>query len=189
MLRTTDILAFELLASPPSWYEVALLLREQASLLRRGRGGITTFVDQNGVATTRSNVNRGVFLLAGLSLENLIKAYLVYEEPNLIANGALAKKLRTHSLTRLWAASTRVPYKKRFAPIAATLEDGLDSWARYPCGLTHRKKISELVMTDALWERYEAMFSACSTRLEKLLSKGWVTTRGERYYMRYGPAA
>jgi len=150
---------------------------------------MTTFVNSDGVSTTRSNVNRGVFLLAGLSLENLLKAYLVYEDPQLIANGALAKKLRTHSLTHLWATSKRVPYKKRFASVAATLEDGLDSWARYPCGLTHQKQITELVMTDVLWGRYESMFAACGSRLEKLLSKGWVTHRGERHYMRYETAA
>lgn len=188
-MHASTVHDFEFHASPPSWYEVAKLLREQAEILHADKSSQIAFVNQNGETISRQATNRGVLLLAGFSLENLLKAFLVYEQPHLIANGALAKKLRTHSLSTLWLASQLVPYKKRYAATAATLEDGLESWARYPCGLTHQKVIRELVMTEPLWENYKSMFSACSRRLEALLTKGWVTHRGERYYMRYETAA
>lgn len=188
-MQASTVRDFEFHASPPSWYEVAKLLREQAEILHADKSTLIAFTNQRGETTSRQATNRGVFLLAGFSLENLLKAFLVYEEPNLIANGALAKKLKTHSLSTLWLASRFVPYKRRFAATAAMLEDGLESWARYPCGLTHQKIVCELVMTEPLWENYKTMFSACSRRLEKLLTKGWVTHRGERHHMRYETAA
>ena len=188
-MHASTVHDFEFHASPPSWYEVAKLLREQAEILHANKSTLIAFTDHRGKTTSRHTTNRGVFLLAGFSLENLLKAFLVYEDPHLIANGALAKKLKTHSLSTLWLASQLVPYKKRYAATAATLQDGLESWARYPCGLTHQKVIHELVMTEPLWENYKSMFSACGRRLEKLLTKGWVTHRGERHHMRYGADA
>lgn len=184
-MYTHPIEEFEFHASPPSWYEVAKLLREQAEILYANQNTMLHFTDHQGKTKSRSATNRGVFLLAGFSIENLLKAFIVYEKPNLIANGALGKSLRTHSLSTLWQQSAHVPYKKRFTKTACILEEGLESWARYPCGLTHQTLVNELVMTRSLWSNYNAIFTACSRRLEALLTRGWINHRGERHFMRY----
>jgi hypothetical protein len=40
-------------------------------------------------------------------------------------------------------------------------------------------------MTESLWEGYNKMFAACGRRLERLLTKGWDNSNGERLHMRY----
>ncbi len=174
-----------MLASPPNWYEVAKQLRDQAEALRSRDTSLMIFTDSKGQRTTRSYYNRGVFLMAGFSLENIIKAFLIYEHPQHIKHGHLAKDIRTHNLGKLWAMSSHVPYKNRFAGTVELLADGLETWARYPCGLSHDRAIYEHPMTPKLWGSYLSLFAACSKWLESLLSKGWSDVNGEKHYMQY----
>lgn len=180
---------FELVASPPGWYEVAKGLNEQAAVLYRDQSTLIQFTNHKGVTHSRYGTNRGVFLLAGFSVENLLKAFLIYENPAYISRGMLANQLRTHQLTKLWQTSRFVPYKNRYIGTVAALEDGLESWARYPCGLTYNGKSFENEMTEKLWSSYNGMFASCSKRLEHLLTKGFETSSGERNYMHYEHSA
>ena len=176
---------FQFLASPPSWYEVAKGLREQACTLHSARGSVIKFTNNRGVTQSRYETNRGVFLLAGFSIENIVKAFLIYEHPGYISDGKLGNQLRTHQLSKLWQKSGHVPYKSRYVATIVSLENGLESWARYPCGLTHTGSAHEMEMTGKLWSSYLSLFSACSARLERLLSKGWEGPDGNHYSMRY----
>jgi hypothetical protein len=177
--------AFNFAASPPSWYEVAKSLHEQAVRLREDDGTLVHFVDRRGHVTTRRNSNRAVFLLAGFATENMIKAFLIYEHPQYVSSGALSRTLRSHQLANLWNSSACVPYKARYAKTVASLQDGLESWARYPCGLTSQQPFFEQEMTAQLWGSYGSMFSACGRRLERLLTAGWLDADGDRCFMRY----
>ena len=92
---------FSQAAHPLNWYEVAKLMHENAQALHGMPQGTVTYND--GVKTiTRPTSNRSVFLLAAFALENLIKAYLIYENPNYIEGGKLANQLLNgHSLSKL----------------------------------------------------------------------------------------
>ena len=48
-------------------------------------------------------VDKSIFLLGGFALENAIKAFLVYENPDWVSGGRLSRNLKTHSLTKLQA--------------------------------------------------------------------------------------
>jgi hypothetical protein len=178
-------LDFELQASPPHWYEVAKNLRDQADVLHRDQSSIVQFTNQRGEATFRFTTNRGVFLLAGFATENLLKAFAVYEFPEFVANGKLASALRTHRLTNIKVACDNIPYKNRYTSLLATFEKGIESWARYPCGLTSESSSFEREMTTKLWTSYTSMFRCYSRRLESLLTKGWVSPSGKLYHMVY----
>jgi hypothetical protein len=176
---------FGFMSSPPSWYEVAKQLHEQATVLFENKRSMIYVTDSNGKQTARSTANRGLFLLTGFATENMIKAFLIYEYPAFVKDGRLANKIKNHKLGKLWELSSHVPYKKRFSSVAETLSDGLETWARYPCGLFHEQEIRELAMTPELWDAYNKMFNACSVRLEKLLTAGWQNCAGEKMRMRY----
>jgi hypothetical protein len=82
---------FAAAAHPLNWYEVAKLMHENAHLLHNSPQGYVTYSD--GVESiTRPTSNRSVFLLAAFALENLIKAFLVYENPHYIADGKLSRQ-------------------------------------------------------------------------------------------------
>ncbi|WP_409421300.1 hypothetical protein ABHF91_16380 [Pseudaeromonas sp. ZJS20] len=88
-------------AHPLNWYEVAKLMHENAHALYDMHQGMVTYND--GVKSiTRPTSNRSVFLLAAFALENLIKAFLIYENPSYIEGGKLSNQLlSSHKLSKL----------------------------------------------------------------------------------------
>jgi hypothetical protein len=184
-MPSPTFVTFELTASPPHWLEIAKDLNDQAQALKRLDLGVVQYTNSQGQTTIRPRTNRGVFLLAGFALENLLKSYLIFENPTYVANGVLAKVIRTHSLTRLRGMSRYAPYKNRYGAVLAAFEDGLESWARYPCGLTHQGRSYERMVTPELWAQYNRMFPIYRARLEKLLTKSWLAPSGGEFRMRY----
>jgi hypothetical protein len=177
---------FELRAAPICWYEVATNLNHQAKLLYADRSGTTTLTNHHrGTSITTATANRGTFLLAGFALENLLKAFLVYENPIYISNGKLANPLKTHSLTNLRAMATLVPYRDRYNWVLKAFEDGLESWARYPCATTAAVDSLEKTMTPRLWISYGNLFMSHAKRMRKLLTNTWTAPSGESYTARF----
>ena len=177
---------FVIRAEPHSWFLIADELHSQAINLYADRGqSLTHFrnsesrsYEEYGNTRTWDMTDRSVFLLGGFALENAIKAFLVYENPNWISNGRLSSKLRSHSLTKLQAQSTIIPRKKLSLPTLAAFEAGLESWARYPCGLTANDSERERVITDQLWSGYMVTMQGYSKNLIRLLKRRWKGPHG-----------
>tara|TARA_R110000787_G_scaffold221535_2_gene330274 strand:- start:12413 stop:12880 length:468 start_codon:yes stop_codon:yes gene_type:complete len=117
--------------------------------------------------------HKSVFLLGGFALENAIKAFLVYENPGWVANGRLGKRIRSHSLTKLQSRSTLIPYQKKYKYVLEGFEEGLESWARYPCALTVASTKEEAVLQDRIWAGYLRLMSAYGNKMIRLLAGGW----------------
>lgn len=166
---------FALRAQPHSWLLVAENLHAQAIAVYKSRGkSITTRLGPNGEVEGRwDTTNRSAFLLGGFALENCIKAYLVYENPEWISGGKLSKKLRSHSLTKLASMSQKLPPAKHDGRIIAAFEHGLESWARYPCGLTVESTEEEAVLTEVLWIEYVELISLYGNQMQDMLREKW----------------
>jgi hypothetical protein len=90
----------------------------------------------------RRTTNRSVFLLAAFAMENLLKAFLIHENPKYIEGGRLSKRLLNgHGLSKLQQQCKRVPSPKRTRHVLQTLEVGVNSWARYPCSNVCRSRV------------------------------------------------
>lgn len=173
-MNRTDKEFFEHLAVPHSWLLVADELYEQARVLYRSRG-LSRMVMRNSPTGMNSYdlSNRSSFLLAGLSLENFIKGHLVYENPSWIANGRLAKDLRSHSLTTLAERSTKLPWPKKGRTTLLALESGINSWARYPCPLNVEAFTDSLSFDELLWEKYLKLAERYKRSLTSLVQRKW----------------
>jgi hypothetical protein len=154
-------------------------LHEQALAQYRRREGSVLMIRQDGETRSWDRVDRSIFLLGGFALENAIKAFLVYENPDWVANGKLSRHLKTHSLTKLQARSKLVPYKQRYGAVLQGFEAGLDSWARYPCALTlERTRQADSIAPD-LWDGYVRVMRAYGMKLQGLLSRSnWTGPHG-----------
>jgi len=170
------------IASPHNWLRTADNLHAQAVAMRNSFGrSITTHFDHRArTSRTLDDANKTVFLLGAFALENAIKAFLVYENPHLISNGSLSKNLRSHSLIGLKRLSREVPFKKRFDWVLEGFEEGIDSWARYPCALKVETTRPERVLYDELWSGYLTVMAAYGNKLCRLLSAkgGWSGPHG-----------
>jgi hypothetical protein len=160
-------------AHPMNWYEVAKLMHENANLLHNIPQRYIAYSD--GVeSTTRPTNNQSVFLLASFALENLIKAFLIYENPHYIAHGKLScKLLNGYSLTELQGKCKQIPSPKRTRYVFKILEAGINSWARYPCATSVEREAKERVVMAEFWASYNRVFNLYSKRFEQLLSKKW----------------
>lgn len=162
------------IANPHMWFLTACSLHEQAIFLRNSRQGTLTKVDYSvGSSTSWAQTNKSVFLLSGFALENAIKAFLVYENPQWISNGKLSSRLRSHSLLSLQKQSRQIPYKNRYIRVLQEFEAGLESWARYPCHLDIKFSVDEPDMQSWIWQGYILLMRAYGKRLMSLLGRGW----------------
>lgn len=179
-MDTIDNRDFVEMANPHSWFLVADNLNSQAVALRKQAGNsilmYTNYTTE--FAAHWDATNRSVFLLSGFALENAIKAFLVYEHPEWISNGCLSKELKSHSLTNLVKKSSTIPYKSKGMSILRGFEDGLESWARYPCSIKKEATKQEQVLGEKLWQGYEWLMLAYGRRLVKLLSDNWKGPHG-----------
>src|SRR5699024_6263222 len=107
------------------------------------------------------------------ALENCIKSFLVYENPQWISNGQLSRQLKSHSLTALASNTQQLPYPQRGRWVLDAFEEGLDSWARYPCGLTATASGEEGVLTEHLWSEYLNLMRSYGIRLQSMLERTW----------------
>ena len=183
MTGNLDAVRFVQFAEPHAWLQTADRLHGQAVALRADAGkGLVSFIDHHagGAVQSWASTNKACFLLAGFALENAIKAFLVYENPGWISNGNLSRRLRSHDLRELQEASTLVPYRTRLLWVLDGFEEGLDSWARYPCGLSVDRSLPEAVMTPRLWAGYLRLMSAYGRRLKMLLCREWRGPHGTR---------
>ena len=141
-----------------------MLVRPNSSMIGYSDGQAVTWYQ---------SYNKASFLLCGFALENLLKAFLVYENPHWISNGRLAKNLKSHELTKLQGQSKLVPYKNRLIWVLEEFENGLESWARYPCALVAEETIPSRQMTPELWNGYLKLSASYRNKLRLLLSQMW----------------
>ena len=153
---------FVVAANPHSWLLTADNLHDQAVSLygQRQRSTITLHRPHEPKSRTWDKTNRATFLLGAFALENAIKAFLVYENPQWISNGALSRLLRSHRLVDLHGKSKLIPYRTRYLWVLRSFEAGNESWARYPCGLTAAETDMEGVMSVKLWSAYLRLMRA-----------------------------
>ncbi len=163
------------MANPHSRFLVAANLHEQAVQLKESKSrGFLKLQRPNGDLIAEWPVeNRSVFLLAGFALENALKAFLVFENPDFVSDGKLARELRSHKLVSLSKRIKNIPWPSRGPKIIQEFERGLESWARYPCALSAGESEWEQVLPDALWGQYRRMMTAYGKRLKVLLARGW----------------
>lgn len=165
---------FEEIANPHSWFLVASELHEQAKSLRENDSSkITRSNFGKSPNMTWNTSNRTVILLAGFALENIIKAFLIYEYPDFVRNGFLAKNIQTHKLSKLAKMCSLLPYKARSMNTLKYYEEGLESWARYPCGLNWAQTKEQILLSEKLWRSYMWLMRAYELRFKKLIRIGW----------------
>jgi hypothetical protein len=167
-------------ALPLNWYENAKLLHENAHTLHATQHQRAVVYSDGIRAKQRSTTSRAVFLLSAFALENLIKAFLIYENPTYIEGGKLSKKLLNgHSLSGLQKACKKIPSPLRTRFVFEALEVGVNSWARYPCSTAIERETEERAVTPEFWAAYNKVFDLYSRRLESLLEKLWKGPYGE----------
>lgn len=169
-----DDQSFAWAAHPHEWMLVAEDLHNQLREIRLRSGeSYLYFRDETGKSFRWDVTERLSFLLMALALENAIKSFLVYENPNWASNGRLGKPMRSHDLVALAQQSLRLPYKGKHISLLRLLSEGFDTWARYPCDLQSDRMGPRRSLRDAHWHQYLRLIQSYGRRMKALLSRNW----------------
>ncbi len=167
-------------ANPQCWVLTAENLHAKAVELhsRYNKEIITELAD--GVVIDQWDFSvRPTALLAGFTLENMLKAFLVLENPQWVSNGRLSKQLKSHDLIALRDLSKMAPYKSTRHNCLSYFSKGVEGWARYPCGLDMQStaKFRSIPFTG-MWEWYLQIVQAYGRVLYPALGAGWKGPHG-----------
>jgi len=131
------------------------------------------------------DTNRATFLLSAFAMENMVKAFLVYEYPKYVAHGRLSV-IGSHDLPALVDKSLLIPYKVRDRWVFEALATGNQSWMRYPCGRDADNVEMEQDFSIKLWLKYCSLMESYTCKMKKLLSRGWLGPYGKFVQWSFG---
>ena len=175
-LSTTaiDAMWYELQAEPLFWKGKAEELKRSALVLAevffedcealRRHLGEHQEMGHSSVPVNHSSTLDQFVLLAAFALENILKGYVIFKEPNLVANGKLEGILRSHALLALAerAGVDLTPEENRFCVLASS---AAVSWGRYPITDSSNKTIAgttvhsrSVAVFESLFDRLNAEF-------------------------------
>ncbi len=200
---TTDLTEFNNLqefvrdACPSSWLEYAEELRDAAELLWAHEGerlkiGVTLNADYKLLTETGgiAGVSRTYMLLAGFSLENLIKGCLVFADPSHVNRGVLSSDLKSHDIVVL---ASKIPDldlsngERQFCEIASK---AIPYWGRYPSPLKKGQLLPEVGVDELLRKSFLGLFERLAHRLYWEVRNGWDSGVGPKTLkvrsLRYG---
>ena len=163
-------------ANPFMWLQTAEFLHESAKDCYEGKSdSIITRIDNHGIIVDRWGTSqKPAALLAGFALENAIKAFLVFENPNWVSNGKLSKTLKSHDLVNLKQRCKYIPYRNTRDNCLRYFSEGLEGWARYPCGLDNEStKRFKSTAFSTMWGWYLEIMQAYGRALNRKLRSGW----------------
>jgi hypothetical protein len=102
--------------------------------------------------------------LAGLAMENILKADAVRLDGKAVSGGALSEAIRTHDLNRLAKLVGASPLTKAETKMLAIATEACISWGRYPGGVAHNK--GYIAPPDDLdFDRFRRTFEALFDRI------------------------
>lgn len=170
--------AFVDVANPHQWLLSAEGLHRQAIALWNTRGTGQLALKREGQPTLAWDfTSKSTYLLAAFAMENMLKAFLVYEYPEYVADGYLTG-ITSHDLPALADKSSLLPYRARDRWVYAELAAGNESWMRYPCGRNANDMQIEQQLSVKLWLKYCDVMQLYESKMERLLTKGWTGPYG-----------
>lgn len=170
----TDEQHFALAASPPAWKDFAVELHNSASMLWSMEGqGLLVSSDGLGRLMKKSHISRTFLLLAAQSVENLLKAIIISEQPSLVSNGELSKEIRSHKLTYLAGLISEMDFHEEEVNLLNIFQEAISYWGRYPSPLYSDQLTLEKVATDEFHAEYERLYDRIHRHLYQLIRNGW----------------
>lgn len=131
----------------------------------------------DGRVVVRRPHSNAAALLAGLALENMMKAILVTEDPSFVAEGTV-RRLKSHSIEALANQSKRVAFSPSEQELCRFLSTAIPVWGRYPVPL-HAAQLSDAGLFDeARFDAFKRLYDRLWIELEQILGNDWPGPHG-----------
>ena len=170
-------------AMPGEWLDYADELMDAAEILweKKDHGrrlyvegfGENTDLEKTKEPKIISSISRTYILLAGFSLENLIKGLLVAQNPSHITSGKLSGDLKSHRILNLVRKVKNFPLSKEEKNVCKIIQDALPYWGRYPIPLEFNGVLPEIAINADLRKVILELHERLSFRIYQLIRDGW----------------
>lgn len=166
-------------ASPDNWLKYADELKRTAYLLWKDKDNL--WVDLNSETQERRErpaISRSFMLIAGLSIENALKAFLIAIDPSLINNGILDKKLHEHNLIKLKDLCGNIKFEEKEVELMTILSEAIPYWGRYPIPRHYEHIKAEKIVSEEIFEKYKTLFRKIFYATLDEIKGGWDAGNG-----------
>lgn len=166
-------------ASPDNWLKYADELRRTAAILWKAKSDFV--VDFNSITQetkSRPFISRPFMFVAGLSLENALKAYIVSLGPSLINTGVLDKKLHEHNLIKLSHLCIGLTFDESEMELMSVLSEAIPYWGRYPIPRHFEHIKTETIVDDNINDMYKSLFERLFAATLDKIGNGWDAGNG-----------
>jgi hypothetical protein len=172
---------FVMNAMPSDWLGYAHELEEAAEALWLNRENTmslelwTKVIDSKQSETSEQNFGhaRTYILLAGLALENVIKAILVMNNPALINEGILSKSLKSHKLLNLANQVKDLELTAKEKKILQICQDAIPYYGRYPVPLDYNGIQPKEAATSSFREEFRKLHFRLCKSVYDAIKDGW----------------
>ena len=119
-------------------------------------------------------------MLTGFALENLIKANLIGDNPDLIKEGKLDKSIGSHNIIRLCEMIKDFELKVPEHDLLELLKEAIPYWGRYPIPKNHTQINDEKYLIESDHHTFLSLFERLQLRLLKRTSSNWLDVNGNK---------
>ena len=139
---------------PSNWFVVADELNHSAIVLYKDRNqSITERTDKDGnLLIKKPTSSKAYFLVAGFSIENLIKGILITNNSKLIEpEGKISNSIsKGHNLTALSQKLKSITLSPKEKELISIFSEAIPNWSRYPIPKTFQKLENEIALTTEI---------------------------------------
>lgn len=169
--------------SPDSWLSFAEELMDSAEILwKQNDHSIRSEIihDKTEILESRkiSSISRPYFLLIGFAIENLLKGFIVFDDPTTITSGKI-KRIKTHKITNLIKEISYIKLSEEELDICKKIEEAIPYWGRYPIPLEVSDITPDIGITSETRKIINDMYGRLASILYQKVKDGWESGTGE----------
>ena len=170
------------MAMPEQWFELADELFQSVIILYKNRKSrIIEHKRYNKESIFKPIVSKGYLLLAGYTVENLLKSILIIQTPSLVQNGKIDSEISTkHNLFELSKRVKCLELCEIENQFLKVLSEGIPYWSRYPVPKKWQQLKAEVIMTDQLHETFLNLYDKLRRKIYFDTRFGWEGPEGIR---------
>ena len=173
--QNASIIKYHELAQPANWFEIADELFHSVNLLFKNKGkSIIKHVRDNKKDVLKPTVSKSYFLLAGYTIENLLKCLLIVQTPTLIKNGKIDSSISSgHNLLNLSSKIIDFEFNSEEIELLKTLTEAIPYWGRYPIPKKWQQLKEESILDSFVHELFTLLYHKLREKIYFDTRFGW----------------
>ncbi|SFL46222.1 hypothetical protein SAMN04487943_101675 [Gracilibacillus orientalis] len=114
--------------------------------------------------------------MVGFAIENLLKGFIVFDDPSTITRG----KIKSHKITLLVKEIDGIRLSEEELDICKKVEEAIPYWGRYPIPLDYSGIAPDIEITPELRLIIKEMYNRLALQLYNKVKDGWDSVTRER---------